>query len=348
MRVSYGWSMIFMFFLTGVSASGMPDPAKDLRLIDTIYLPGETVCYEDRSEVFFTECDTIVSLSPGLHDICCMALDSAGNAVIYCKEFFIREKSESGAELYVICEEDPFPDPDWPYCGILRDTLEGGGLHGCDSVTEYTLIVLKPRVELFLPGRQGRADYIEARVSPYCPQFRPAYKTAWIDRRTGEILAFDTYVLKISGPGEYCFLIQAEYLGQLCQPAQYCVTVKGPVTKPQVIGMASVSGGGSPGFGNEVFGSESLDPFAVGKLDLSPNPTSGLFTVHIDPRRALPSRVMIRATDLAGRVMYEKQVDGEALLAGCAVDLSGIASGVYFIAVEGEGVLYSGRVVVRR
>ncbi|MDB5033263.1 MAG: C-terminal target protein [Chlorobi bacterium] len=78
-----------------------------------------------------------------------------------------------------------------------------------------------------------------------------------------------------------------------------------------------------------------------GMIDLSPNPTGDRVTLRID--REVPPGASLRVTDVAGHLVREEALrDGNRM-----IDLSAVPSGVYIVAVDLDGDIYSGKVIRR-
>ena len=312
---------------------------------DTVFLPRQTLCYEDREGIIFGECDTIMDLDPGVHLICCDVMEM-GAAFTRCREYVVREKPEQGYQLVVLCEEEPVPHPTIPDCGQYVDTIFGGAASGCDSTVHYDIAFMRADVKIILPTRRT-GNKVMAEVSPACDRITPEYTGTWIDPQSGTVLAHDTYSYDVTGPWQYCFLLQAEFQGQLCPPQSHCFTIKGPLTGPPELTFDSLGGSiFNPGL--TVPGTVDADrPFA-GKLEMFPNPASGVVTVSMDQSSPLSSDATVRIMDLTGNVLYEKRVSSDAFFGGVPVDTGALPCGVYFISLEQEGSVSLGRLVIDR
>lgn len=188
----------------------------------------ETICYEDRFGLFFTECATPVQPVPGVQRICCEAVKPNGCLFDVCKEYKIREQPIEGYEEVVLCQEEPFQLANGQIvseCGNYVAYVPKGGPVGCDTTIVYDVAIIEPMVDLLPPTCIGGQVCIQAITLPACPLVLPNFNTTWIDRLSGAILAQNTDFLCVDEPGEYCYLVQSEYNGLLCPPVQYCIPV---------------------------------------------------------------------------------------------------------------------------
>jgi hypothetical protein len=76
----------------------------------------------------------------------------------------------------------------------------------------------------------------------------------------------------------------------------------------------------------------------ISHVGISPNPSTGLF--HITQASNQPWDVLVR--DAHGKVLLEKTVEGESF----SLDLTGLASGVYFLSGSSESEMFVERVVL--
>lgn len=192
-------------------------------LTDTIFLLKEVVCYAERETVKFQQCEINIDTAVGTHRYCCEAVDHLGNEVVVCKDFVVAAPPVVGYAVTVLCDELDLELNEDP-CGMRLDTMAGRGRYGCDSVVMMDFSSIETDVDLSVTCDNGNYC-ISAAVSFVCDKVQPLYAGTWIDKLSGAILAQQTEIICTNIPGEYCFLIQAEYLGSLCPPTMHCVEI---------------------------------------------------------------------------------------------------------------------------
>lgn len=199
---------------------------------DTIHLPRETLCYEDRFGNFSLRCATPVPSTPGLHQICCEDTSPSGCKYTLCKEFYIRDRPTEGADTIIVCEDEPviLPGHGPVFCGEYVSYVDDGGPLGCDTVIVYQVASIEPSVNMLPPNCIGGSVCLQAQAFFTCQVVSPEATTYWFDRITGEILEQNTDLLCVDEPGEYCFIIQSAFGNTLCTPQQYCI--KAPDLRP--------------------------------------------------------------------------------------------------------------------
>jgi PKD repeat protein len=80
-------------------------------------------------------------------------------------------------------------------------------------------------------------------------------------------------------------------------------------------------------------------------VDVYPNPTSGMTTVHIEGLNV--QDLHLKLMDLAGRVLISKTISGQAGTFEAALNLSKFASGVYVVRIESDTFSAVQRIVRR-
>jgi hypothetical protein len=204
---------------------------------DTVHRSRETFCYEDRFGIFFQECATPVPPIPGLHKICCIATQPSGCKFPVCKEFYIRGQPTEGTDTIIRCEEEPviLPGHGPVSCGEYVVYLENEGPLGCDTTIVYQVAYIEAEVVILRPECIGGSVCVQVQPFFECQIIKPDFTSTWINRRTGEIVDQGTELLCVDEPGEYCYLIQSEYMGNVCTPKQYCIKVPDLRPNPGVI-----------------------------------------------------------------------------------------------------------------
>ncbi len=71
---------------------------------------------------------------------------------------------------------------------------------------------------------------------------------------------------------------------------------------------------------------------AVTKLNVYPNPNSGMFRVSFEQMQAQPVQLILR--DMTGRTLYETTIDDNELQVVRELDMQHLAAGVYYVSIE--------------
>ncbi|MCK9236191.1 MAG: T9SS type A sorting domain-containing protein, partial [Acholeplasmataceae bacterium] len=80
-------------------------------------------------------------------------------------------------------------------------------------------------------------------------------------------------------------------------------------------------------------------------LHIYPNPAHGQITIKSS--RSVNTSLMIRLTDVLGKVMRSKQIESAADGFTHQLDITDIPNGIYFLRVEGDGVRSSLKLVIQ-
>lgn len=107
-------------------------------------------------------------------------------------------------------------------------------------------------------------------------------------------------------------------------------------------------------FSNSKVRRVNIRPTSTGDLQLAadvkvfPNPGEGLFTLRSEDPGMNHGEILLRVTDITGRLVGEHRIDGQALRQGWKLDLTGADAGVYHLLAEGDRAYFVGRLVVTR
>ena len=190
--------------------------------------PEESVCYEDRQNLFFLECATPVPNTPGTHRLCCTVTRPNGCEVEVCKNFTIHPRTEPGLEEWFFCDRGTVRLPDGRLvdeCGEYEVRLPGANINGCDSSSTIKLVYLDPNIEWTNYRCDDNGFCLTAKIDIPCMDNLPPIRQFWINTQTGDTLRFGRNELCTQIPGEYCFQVAFEWNGNACINKSVCINL---------------------------------------------------------------------------------------------------------------------------